>query len=120
MKTYTYHDHLSHPGYGWIEPIMDADCPLIDAQTAREIVALLNSQSVPVEQPKPSPFVLNNLQRRWLKDALRDAYNSGYAHARDNRAVPGDNAPGYRGRELERTIGEEAARNIERAAVSPW
>jgi hypothetical protein len=45
--TYTYHDHPSHPGYGWIEPIMDADCPLIEARIAEEIAGLLNGRSAP-------------------------------------------------------------------------
>lgn len=34
-----YHPHPSHPGYGWLEPITDADMPLIEEQTALDICA---------------------------------------------------------------------------------
>ena len=33
-----YREHLSYPGYGYIEPIMDQDDPLIDEYVAAGII----------------------------------------------------------------------------------
>lgn len=44
-QIYTYHAHLSHPGFGWIDPIMDADCPLIERGIAEDICARLNQRA---------------------------------------------------------------------------
>lgn len=33
-----YHPHISHPGYGWIEPIMSQDDPLIADYVAKAII----------------------------------------------------------------------------------
>lgn len=41
-QIYTYHAHLSHPGFGWIDPIMDAECPLIERGIAEDICVRLN------------------------------------------------------------------------------
>lgn len=46
---YEYHEHLTHPGYGWITPIMDEDCPLIESTIAEEIVGLLNGMNTPAQ-----------------------------------------------------------------------
>ncbi|MEL7087637.1 MAG: hypothetical protein AAGL98_04225, partial [Planctomycetota bacterium] len=60
---------------------------------------------------------LNATQLRWLKDGIRNAYDTGYSDARNAHAVPGDNAPGYRGRHVEKESGEHYAGAIERAAM---
>lgn len=59
---------------------------------------------------------LNNVQERWLKDAIRDAYDAGYNDARKHGAVTGDSAPGYRGREVERSSGKHFAQAINNCA----
>lgn len=33
-----YKEHTSHPGFGWIEPIMDQDDPLISRDIAERII----------------------------------------------------------------------------------
>ena len=35
----TYHSHPSHPGFGWIEPVMTMDDPLIAEAVAEAIIA---------------------------------------------------------------------------------
>lgn len=73
-------------------------------------------------QPEPpaaderATLSLNPLQLRWIKDNVRDAYDTGYNDARRNSAVSGDSAPGYRGREIEKAKGDELAAALERAA----
>jgi len=80
--TYTYHDHPSHPGYGWIEPIMDADCPLIEARIAEEIAGLLNGRSasatpaVEQAQQDTSNYVSCGCGDMYLPDS----YGAGYIH----------------------------------------
>ena len=39
-----------------------------------------------------SDMKLNNAQERWLKDAIRDAYDTGYNDARTNKAASCDGA----------------------------
>lgn len=58
---------------------------------------------------------LNAAQERWLKGAIRDAYDAGYNDARNNKAVPGDSAPGYKGLEVERKSGRHYA-----DAINNW
>lgn len=33
-----YHEHTSHPGFGWIEPLMDQDDALIFSDVAKRII----------------------------------------------------------------------------------
>lgn len=49
---------------------------------------------------------LSHHAKRQIKDLVRSAYDRGYADARENQAMPGDGAPGYRGQEVERELGE--------------
>lgn len=44
---------------------------------------------------------LGDLAKRNVFDAIREAYDLGYNDARNARAVPGDSAPGYAGRDVE-------------------
>jgi hypothetical protein len=44
---------------------------------------------------------LGALAKRAIFDAIRGAYDLGYNDARNAKAVPGDNAPGYDGRNVE-------------------
>lgn len=45
-----YHEHLSFPGHGWIEPFQDTDCPLIERETALEIIDAFNSYKLKLEK----------------------------------------------------------------------
>ena len=40
----TYHPHASYPGFGWIEPMMTMDDPLIAEAVAAAIIAYHNQQ----------------------------------------------------------------------------
>ena len=56
-------------------------------------------------QPKGTQAVmsasLHPIGRRRVLDAIRGAYDLGYNDARNARTVPGDSAPGYKGRDVE-------------------
>lgn len=47
------------------------------------------------------PVALGPLAKRRVFDYIRGAYDLGYNDARNAKAVPGDNAPGYQGRDVE-------------------
>lgn len=47
------------------------------------------------------PVALGPLARRRVFDYIRGAYDLGYNDARNAKAVPGDGAPGYKGRNVE-------------------
>ncbi|WP_236871698.1 hypothetical protein [Burkholderia pseudomallei] len=64
-------------------------------------------------------FSISPLQLRWIKDNVRDAYDTGYNDARRNGAVSGDSAPGYRGRDIEKSKGAELAAILERTTRAP-
>lgn len=54
----------------------------------------------PKVQPK-GKAALHPVARRRVLDAIRGAYDLGYNDARNARTVPGDSAPGYKGRDVE-------------------
>lgn len=85
---------------------------------ARAIIAATPApaQTEPPAADERATLSLNPLQLRWIKDNVRDAYDTGYNDARRNSAVSGDSAPGYRGREIEKAKGDELAAALERAA----
>lgn len=47
------------------------------------------------------PLTIGPLARRRIFDYIRGAYDLGYNDARNAKAVPGDGAPGYKGRDVE-------------------
>lgn len=47
-------------------------------------------------------------------DAIRDAYDLGYNDARNAKAVPGDSAPGYHGRDVETDHGGALFNTLQR------
>lgn len=56
----------------------------------------------PASQEHAEPAApLGALAKRAIFDAIRGAYDLGYNDARNAKAVPGDNAPGYDGRNVE-------------------
>ena len=40
----TYHPHTSYPGFGWIEPVMTMDDPLIAREVAEAIITYHSQQ----------------------------------------------------------------------------
>lgn len=56
---------------------------------------------------------LDELDKRRIFDAIRDAYSLGYIDARNSKAIPGDNAPGYEGRKVETDHGNALIRSLE-------
>ncbi|MET3631605.1 hypothetical protein [Burkholderia sp. 572] len=74
---------------------------------AAELESLCGAPSAPLEgtgngADERAAFSISPLQLRWIKDNVRDAYDTGYNDARRNGAVSGDSAPGYRGRDIEK------------------
>lgn len=57
--------------------------------------------AVPESADSDAPVQLGELAQRNVYDAIRGAYDLGYNDARNARAVPGDSAPGYKGRNVE-------------------
>lgn len=55
---------------------------------------------------------LTDDQEQVVKDAIRSAYDRGYNDSRIAKSVPGDNAPGYRGRDKSDEISGEALARI--------
>lgn len=67
--------------------------------------------------PDPAPkndSVVTAEQERAILDIIRSAYDRGYNDARNATATPGDNAPGYRGREVERAHTDELVARFRR------
>jgi hypothetical protein len=59
---------------------------------------------------------LSAVQERWLRDAIRNAYEAGYDDARTHGAKTGDDCPGWRGFEIERDTGRHYADAMNRCA----
>lgn len=66
----------------------------------------LNTPAVPPGY-KPGP-----LAQRRVFDAIRGAYDLGYNDARNSESMPGDNAPGYKGRDVETDHGNALLRAL--------
>ena len=65
------------------------------------------------------PTALGSLAERRIFDAIRSAYDMGYADARNIRTVPGDSAPGYKGREIEADHGGALLRSLNKTIAQP-
>jgi hypothetical protein len=60
-------------------------------------IALLEAQLASRQEPvSASP-----MNKRRVSDAIRGAYDLGYSDARNAQSIPGDSAPGYKGRDVE-------------------
>ncbi|MFD1839101.1 hypothetical protein [Paracidovorax cattleyae] len=59
------------------------------------------------------------LNDRAVLDAIRGAYDLGYNDARNARTVPGDSAPGYKGREVEQDHGGALIHTLSRRLAAP-
>ena len=57
---------------------------------------------------------LGALAKRNILDAIREAYDLGYNDARNAKAVPGDSAPGYHGRDVETDHGGALFNTLQR------
>jgi hypothetical protein len=55
----------------------------------------------PAQPAVQEPVALHAMAKRRVFDAIRGAYDLGYNDARSARAVHGDSAPGYKGRDVE-------------------
>lgn len=77
--------------------------------------------NAPVAQPVQPvrPAALGSLAERRIFDAIRSAYDMGYADARNIRSVPGDSAPGYKGREIEADHGGALLRSLNKTIAQP-
>ncbi len=56
--------------------------------------------------------VTSPMTKRRVFDAIRGAYDLGFEDARNAKTVPGDSAPGYKGREVEQDHGSALLRAI--------
>lgn len=61
--------------------------------------------------------VLDGISERFIRDAIRSAYDQGYNDARLPLNLPRDNAPGYRGREKSDEIAVDALAQLRRRAA---
>lgn len=95
-------DHLAELARQW-EPDHSSGADRrgwVLAKNARdEAVDMLTAAPTPPAQSEP--VQLGELAKRNIYDAIRGAYDLGYNDARNARAVPGDSAPGYEGRNVE-------------------
>jgi hypothetical protein len=75
----------------------------------------------PAAQPAPAqePVALHAMAKRRIFDAIRGAYDLGYNDARGARAVHGDSAPGYKGRDVEADHGGALFSALERYTTPP-
>lgn len=62
---------------------------------------------------------LGPLNDRTIMDAIRGAYDLGYNDARNVRTVPGDSAPGYKGRDVEADHGGALIHTLSRRLAAP-
>jgi hypothetical protein len=84
---------------------------------ANELVALVASLSQPA--PVQEPVAWHAMAKRRVFDAIRGAYDLGYNDARSARAVHGDSAPGYKGRDVEADHGGALISALERYTTPP-
>jgi len=77
--------------------------------------------TAPPAQPAPvqEPVALHPVAKRRVFDAIRGAYDLGYNDARGARAVHGDSAPGYKGRDVEADHGGALISALERYITPP-
>jgi len=77
--------------------------------------------TTPPAQPAPvqEPVSLHAMAKRRVFDAIRGAYDLGYNDARRARAVHGDSAPGYKGRDVESDHGGALISALERYTAPP-
>jgi hypothetical protein len=65
------------------------------------------------------PVALGPVAKRRVSDYIRGAYDLGYNDARNAKAVPGDGAPGYKGRDVEADHGGALLHALESLAPPP-
>jgi hypothetical protein len=70
-------------------------------------------------EPVQKPVALHAMTKRRIFDAIRGAYDLGYNDARGARAVHGDSAPGYKGRDVEADHGGALISALERYTTQP-
>ena len=80
----------------------------------RELVRLQEVEA----QALPS-VVVGPLAERGILDAIRSGYDLGYNDARSARAVPGDSAPGYKGRQVEGDHGGALVHLLKKLQAAP-
>ncbi len=86
-------------------PQQDLDPAARTGWVLREVL-FDGGEAVGHREPQPAavdqePVALGPLAKRRVFDYIRGSYDLGYNDARNARAVPGDNAPGYKGRDVE-------------------
>ena len=84
----------------------------------RELVRLQEVEAQAAAQALPSA-ALGPLAERGILDAIRSAYDLGYNDARNARAVPGDSAPGYKGRQVEGDHGGALVHQLNKLQAAP-
>ena len=73
----------------------------------------------PTPQPVAQQDRLDALDKRRIFDAIRGAYDLGYSDARNAKTIPGDNAPGYAGRDCESDHGGALIRSLDARRMAP-
>ena len=108
-----YYDMTAEQWLDWALSVVTVHVP--PAQQQQEPVALqeiarlhdrikdleLDVEFLSQSASKQEPVALGALAKRRIFDYIRGAYDLGYNDARNSRAIPGDGAPGYKGRDVE-------------------
>lgn len=103
-------------GYFRAEPFGWTDC----AETDEGAIALYTrSPAQHPAQPQQDPVVFGAVAKRRVFDYIRGAYDIGYSDARNAKAKNGDNAPGYRGREVEKDHGDALLGALQATTAPP-
>ena len=76
----------------------------------------INVVDMPAQQ---EPVAFGALAKRRVFDYIRGAYDLGYNDARNAKAIPGDNAPGYKGRDVETDHGSALLHALEGVTSPP-
>ena len=73
------------------------------------------------EQPAPAqePVLFSELAKRRVLDYIRGAYDLGYNDARNAKAIRGDSATGYKGREVEADHGVALLHSLQSLYTTP-
>lgn len=92
--------------------------PPVQPKGAPPLFQKQEAGSVPMPQNEDQavasePVAIHPVAKRRVLDAIRGAYDLGYNDARSARTVPGDSAPGYKGRDVEADHGGALIHSLE-------
>jgi hypothetical protein len=98
--------------------------PTYGSEEVRKLREVIESQAniiAKLEQPAPAqePVLFSELAKRRVLDYIRGAYDLGYNDARNAKAIRGDSATGYKGREVEADHGVALLHSLQSLYTTP-